>query len=146
MASFAQRGDSPGNAVGAALEPSTRAEDAASATLDPPKTLWRSSVVAMGLGQRLAAGSAIGLWLGDAILLAPSRAATGSLRWWTGIGAALFVALTTALAVGAILTSVVVGCNVGPRYKRPSYSAPTTFRGADDAAIVDYASLCAIRQ
>ena len=41
-----------------------------------------------------------------------------------------------ALVAGAIMTSVIAGCNVGPRYKRPSYSAPTTFRGADDAAIV----------
>jgi outer membrane protein, multidrug efflux system len=39
-------------------------------------------------------------------------------------------------AVGTILISVLVGCNVGPRYKRPAYSAPPAFRGADDATVV----------
>jgi outer membrane protein, multidrug efflux system len=40
------------------------------------------------------------------------------------------------LAIGAILVSVLAGCNVGPRYKRPAYSAPPVFRGADDATVV----------
>ena len=38
---------------------------------------------------------------------------------------------------GAIfIGGYLAGCNVGPRYKRPSYSAPPVFRGADDAAVV----------
>ncbi len=37
------------------------------------------------------------------------------------------------LLTGAI--TVLVGCNVGPRYTRPNYPAPPAFRGADDAAI-----------
>jgi outer membrane protein, multidrug efflux system len=39
-------------------------------------------------------------------------------------------------AIGAILISVLAGCNVGPRYKRPAYSAPPVFQGADDATVV----------
>ncbi len=40
-------------------------------------------------------------------------------------------AFSLAAAVAAPLT----GCNVGPNYKRPSYTAPPAFRGADDAAV-----------
>ena len=36
----------------------------------------------------------------------------------------------------ALATLVIAGCNVGPRYNRPSVSTPTVFRGADDASIV----------
>jgi outer membrane protein, multidrug efflux system len=38
-------------------------------------------------------------------------------------------------AIG-IATLVIAGCNVGPRYNRPSVSTPPEFRGADDASIV----------
>jgi outer membrane protein, multidrug efflux system len=31
---------------------------------------------------------------------------------------------------------ILTGCNVGPKYSRPNYTAPPAFRGADDAAIV----------
>jgi multidrug efflux system outer membrane protein len=36
----------------------------------------------------------------------------------------------------ALATLVVAGCNVGPRYNRPTVSTPPAFRGADDASIV----------
>jgi multidrug efflux system outer membrane protein len=36
----------------------------------------------------------------------------------------------------ALATLVIAGCNVGPRYNRPTVSTPTVFRGADDASIV----------
>ena len=39
----------------------------------------------------------------------------------------------------ALFASLLAGCNVGPRYKRPAYPAPPAFRGADDAAIVSEA-------
>jgi arylsulfatase A-like enzyme len=150
MATFAHGGESPRDTVGAALEPSIRAHDGPSppATDEPAKTLWSSSVAAMGTGQRLAAGAAIGLWFGDAILLAPARAATGSLRWWTGIGAALFVALTTALAVGAILGLVLVPmlASIGgvarswwSRLRAGDADALRTFSGA----LVGLVGLCA---
>jgi arylsulfatase A-like enzyme len=109
MTSFARGGESPSDAMSAVLDPSVRPVDTASASAgkgvigESREGAWKTAVAAMGVGQRLAAGCAIGLWFGDAILLAPARVTIGSLRWWTGIGAALFVALTTALAVGAIL-------------------------------------------
>jgi outer membrane protein, multidrug efflux system len=40
---------------------------------------------------------------------------------------------SSAIAVAAL---VVAGCNVGPRYNRPTVSTPPNFRGADDAAVV----------
>jgi outer membrane protein, multidrug efflux system len=41
-----------------------------------------------------------------------------------------------AVATIAVATLVIAGCNVGPRYNRPTVSPPPTFRGADDASIV----------
>ena len=40
---------------------------------------------------------------------------------------------SSAIVVAAL---VIAGCNVGPRYNRPTVSTPTVFRGADDASIV----------
>jgi outer membrane protein, multidrug efflux system len=40
--------------------------------------------------------------------------------------------LVFAIAAGVL----VVGCNVGPRYKRPAYATPPAFRGADNAGVV----------
>ena len=45
-----------------------------------------------------------------------------------------YVALT-----GLVLVATLVGCNVGPKYKRPSYPAPPAFRGADEAAVTSAA-------
>ncbi len=42
--------------------------------------------------------------------------------------------LLPSLAVAAFAIAV-AGCNVGPRYTRPSYPAPPAFRGADDASV-----------
>jgi outer membrane protein, multidrug efflux system len=39
------------------------------------------------------------------------------------------------LALAAIALSTLAGCNVGPKYTRPNYTAPPAFRGADDAAV-----------
>ena len=44
---------------------------------------------------------------------------------------AKFSSFTLAIAAAAILT----GCTVGPKYTRPTYTAPPAFRGADEAAI-----------
>jgi len=35
----------------------------------------------------------------------------------------------------ATLAIFLAGCNVGPKYTKPNYPAPPTFRGADDAAV-----------
>jgi multidrug efflux system outer membrane protein len=37
------------------------------------------------------------------------------------------------LALAAAATVIIAGCNVGPRYTRPNYTAPPAYRGADDA-------------
>ena len=39
------------------------------------------------------------------------------------------------LAVAAFAVVIVTGCNVGPKYQRPNYTAPQAFRGADGAGI-----------
>jgi outer membrane protein, multidrug efflux system len=39
------------------------------------------------------------------------------------------------LGLLACVIGLLVGCNVGPKYTRPRYSAPPAFRGPDDAAI-----------
>ena len=67
----------------------------------------------MRTGALVAAGGALGLWLGDVPIIFPLHATTTWSRWLTGMGGALFVALTTALVLGAI---------VGP------LAAPTTDR------------------
>ena len=40
------------------------------------------------------------------------------------------------MVLGVACLVVLGGCNIGPRYKRPAYATPPTFRGTDDAAIV----------
>jgi outer membrane protein, multidrug efflux system len=39
------------------------------------------------------------------------------------------------LILAAAAMSILAGCNVGPRYTRPNYTAPPVFRGADEAAV-----------
>lgn len=43
---------------------------------------------------------------------------------------------TGVLGAAAMAASFLSGCNVGPKYQRPNYTAPAAFRGADDTAIV----------
>jgi outer membrane protein, multidrug efflux system len=42
----------------------------------------------------------------------------------------------SSLSMAAVAVSLLAGCNVGPNYKRPNYTAPPAFRGADEATIV----------
>ncbi len=39
------------------------------------------------------------------------------------------------LGAATVAFTLLAGCNVGPKYTRPNYTAPPTYRGADDAAI-----------
>jgi outer membrane protein, multidrug efflux system len=39
------------------------------------------------------------------------------------------------LALAAVAMSILAGCNVGPKYTRPNYTAPPAYRGADEAAV-----------
>ena len=43
--------------------------------------------------------------------------------------------MKTASFLLASLAITLTGCNVGPRYHRPAYQAPATYRGADDASV-----------
>jgi arylsulfatase A-like enzyme len=58
-------------------------------------------------GLRFALGATLGLWLGDALLLLYSRGGASWTQWLTGIGAALFVASTTAAVLGCLLGPIV---------------------------------------
>src|ERR1019366_6590282 len=58
-------------------------------------------------GLRFALGATLGLWVGDALLLLYSRGGATWTQWLTGIGAALFVASTTAAVLGCLLGPIV---------------------------------------
>ncbi|HZU83637.1 MAG TPA: sulfatase [Polyangiaceae bacterium] len=70
------------------------------------RAVWLRIARSAGAGARLGAGVAIGGWSGDALVLAASHGGATLSQWLTGIGAALFVALTTALVAGAMLGAV----------------------------------------
>jgi len=40
------------------------------------------------------------------------------------------------LLTAAVALTLLTGCNVGPKYKRPAYQAPEAFRGADESQVV----------
>lgn len=44
------------------------------------------------------------------------------------------------LALAVVAIGVLAGCNVGPKYTRPNYTAPPAFRGADDAGVTSDAT------
>jgi multidrug efflux system outer membrane protein len=46
------------------------------------------------------------------------------------------LSLVARLGLIAGVIGILTGCNVGPKYTRPNYTAPPAFRGADDAAMV----------
>jgi hypothetical protein len=64
-------------------------------------------------GARVGVGAASGLWIGDVVTLAFTRGGATWRQWFTGLGAALFVAVTAAFVLGALLGPV-----VGPAAKR----------------------------
>jgi choline-sulfatase len=71
-------------------------------------------------GLRLAVAAAVGLWLGDALVLLHGRGQATWRQWLTGVGAALFVATTTAALAGACL---------GPLLVPPGRRAASMVRG-----------------
>jgi outer membrane protein, multidrug efflux system len=48
-------------------------------------------------------------------------------------------AVAAASALSVAIATVIAGCTVGPRYARPTYPTPASFRGADEAPIVSAA-------
>jgi multidrug efflux system outer membrane protein len=43
--------------------------------------------------------------------------------------------LIAKLSLASVAVVALAGCNVGPKYSRPAYTAPPAFRGADEAAV-----------
>ncbi len=43
--------------------------------------------------------------------------------------------LLSRMSLLALAMVFVAGCNVGPKYVRPNYTAPPVFRGADNSAV-----------
>jgi multidrug efflux system outer membrane protein len=39
------------------------------------------------------------------------------------------------VAIATVAMNMLAGCNVGPKYTRPNYTAPPAYRGADEAAV-----------
>jgi arylsulfatase A-like enzyme len=73
-----------------------------------PETPLRIVLRSAGTGARFAVGAAFGLWLGDVAVLAATRGSASWRQWLTGVGAALFVAVTTAFVLGAVLGPALV--------------------------------------
>src|SRR5580658_9888030 len=84
---------------------------------------WRRLLASARQGVRLALGAAFGLWIGDVVLLATSRRGATPRQWLTGVGAALFVAATTAIVAGGLLGAAFapvaarVAAELHPRWK-----------------------------
>lgn len=73
-----------------------------------PPSRWRNVLNDSWTGLRLTTIAAFGLWLGDAIVVLGAR---GKATWGqllTGVGSALFVAVTAATLVGGLLGPIVV--------------------------------------
>jgi choline-sulfatase len=86
------------------------AESTASSTIeaaDAPSR-WRLIGRRSLLGLRFALGATVGLWLGDALVLLHGRGGATWKQWLMGMGAALFVAATTAALAGALLGPILV--------------------------------------
>ncbi len=69
---------------------------------------WRRVLRRSWTGARYAVGAALGLWIGDFLVLLPARGGASWVAWLTGLGVALFVAATSAAALGALLGPALV--------------------------------------
>src|SRR5580693_8418892 len=99
MSPVVQRGDSPADVLPRPLDEAGAPSSSAHASSSP--SMWRRVLPAMGTGARFGVGGATGLWLADVTRLVLRRGGAPWAAWFTGIGAALYVALTTAFVVGA---------------------------------------------
>jgi arylsulfatase A-like enzyme len=117
--------------------PAPRPSDTTESTVGPSR--WRILGRRSLYGVRFALGAAVGLWLGDALLLLHGRGGATWRQWLTGVGAALFVSATTAALVGAVLGPVVVPV------ARQASSHVRTWWGSLDQAIGGRARAVAAR-
>ncbi len=89
----------------------TEAEPSVSPPQAPPlarPSRWTYLGRLVMTGVRYAMGAALGLWLGDLVLIGLARGGATWRQWAQGMGAAAFVALSTALLLGAVLGPVLV--------------------------------------
>lgn len=68
-----------------------------------PASRWTRLGRLVMTGERFAVGAALGLWIADAVLIAVARGGATWTQWALGVGSAAFVALSTALVLGAVL-------------------------------------------
>jgi arylsulfatase A-like enzyme len=70
---------------------------------------WTGSLFpSSAVGIRFGVGAAVGLWAGDVVLLGVSRGRVTASQWFQAMGAALWVAVTTGIVVGALLGPALV--------------------------------------
>src|SRR5580692_9230643 len=68
------------------------------------RVLWCGA----GVGARFGVGAAVGLWAGDVVTLALTRARVTPSQWLQAVGAALWVSVTTGIVLGALLGPALV--------------------------------------
>lgn len=113
----------------AALAPAQAASPAqATATAQTPSR-WSRLGDRVRTGIRYAVGAAYGMWIGDVLVLTLSRGGATWVQWLTGVGAALFVAVTTAIVLGTLLGPIAV-----PVIELAKASAVGRWRGLRDEA------------
>jgi arylsulfatase A-like enzyme len=69
---------------------------------------WARLAQLIWTAERYTIGATLGLWLGDAVMIAASRGGASWVQWVEGMGAAAFVATSTALVLGALLGPALV--------------------------------------
>jgi len=73
---------------------------------DPSR--WARIGARAWIGIRYGVVAALGMWVGDVLVLIFGRGSATWAQWFTGVGAALFVAVTTALFAGTLVGPVAV--------------------------------------
>ena len=94
----------------------------------PAPTRWGRIAKRSSTGLRVALGAATGLWVGDTLLLLHGRGGATWKQWFTGVGSALFVAVTTAAVLGSLLGPIVL-----PVVERSASAVRAWWRGLGSA-------------
>lgn len=91
----------------------------------PGPSRWTGALFhSSAIGVRFGVGAAVGLWAGDAVLLAVSRGQIATSQWLQAMGASLWVAVTTGFVVGALLGPALVYVGTSAlEALRPKWSA-----------------------
>ena len=116
------------------LGPAASATGAKTAEGAPPErtSRWARLGGLVFTAERFALGATLGLWIADASLLAIDRGGARWSQWAEGVGAAAFVALSSALVLGAVLGPALV-LALRPIARRASTGWAALRRGDRDA-------------